>query len=168
MNVINKRSAIILVSGILFLVAVACDKSAKYEREELEKIDNYLLTHPDFVFEEKPSGLYYSDIEFGTGLVPATHDTAYIKYTGKFLTGTVFDTNIDTDGDIDTLIRPVNEGYLIPGFDEGITYMIEGGKAIFLVPSSLGYGPNDFYDIPGYTPLLFEVELLRVVPGPGK
>ena len=97
--------------------------------------------------------------------MPVAHDTAYIMYTGKFLDNSVFGTNIGTT---DTLISPVDEGLLILGFDEGITYMAEGGKSTLLFPSDLGYGTYGSYPISGYTPLLFEVELIRVVPGPGK
>ncbi|HBE43065.1 MAG TPA: hypothetical protein DDW27_18040 [Bacteroidales bacterium] len=44
-----------------------------------------------------------------------------------------------------------------------------GGKALFLVPSRLAYGPTgNYYTIPGFTPLLFNVELVRVKQGPGK
>ena len=60
-----------------------------------------------------------------------THDTAYVVYTGKFLDGTVFDSNVGKA----SLIFPVDEGVLIQGFDEGITYMNQGGKAQFLIPS---------------------------------
>ena len=61
------------------------------------------------------------------------------------------------------------EGALIYGFDEGITFMKAGGKATLLVPSNLAYGASgNGYGIPGYTPLLFDVELVRVKPGPGK
>ena len=57
---------------------------------------------------------------------------------------------------------------LIAGFDEGITYMKEGGKATFLIPSKLAYGTSGYYTIPGYTPLLYDVQLVKVIPGPGK
>ena len=71
-----------------------------------------------------------------TGPAPVTHDTAYVHYTGKFLNGSVFDTNA---GGAD-LVFPVGEGVLVDGFDEGITYMREGGKALFFMPSKLAYG----------------------------
>jgi FKBP-type peptidyl-prolyl cis-trans isomerase len=35
-----------------------------------------------------------------------------------------------------------------------------------LIPSALGYGSYGYYSIPGYTPLLFTVQLLQV-KGPG-
>jgi FKBP-type peptidyl-prolyl cis-trans isomerase len=40
--------------------------------------------------------------------------------------------------------------------------MNEGGKAILLIPSDLAYGPYGSGSIPGYTPLVFEVELIDV------
>ena len=127
------------------------------DQEKLE-IQNYRNDNPTLSFQLKPSGLYYLDLIIGTGPVPVAHDTAYVQYTGKFLNGNVFDTNI---GGAD-LVFPVVEGWLISGFDEGITYMREGGKAVFLMPSKLAYGSAGYYSIPGYTPLLFEVNLVKV------
>jgi FKBP-type peptidyl-prolyl cis-trans isomerase len=44
--------------------------------------------------------------------------------------------------------------------------MKEGGKGRFLVPSSLAYGQAGIWGIvPGYTPLVFEVNLISVKPG---
>ncbi len=60
-------------------------------------------------------------------------------------------------------------GENISGFDEGITLMAEGGKSTILIPSSLAYGTIGRYPgIPGYTPLLFDLELVKVVQNSGK
>jgi FKBP-type peptidyl-prolyl cis-trans isomerase len=126
---------------------------------EEEMIQEVLGNNPTFQFQLKSSGLYYLDLIIGAGTGPVTHDTAFVKYTGRFLDGTVFDSNNDI---ADTLIFPVNEGFMISGFDEGITYMKEGGKAIFLIPSNLAYGPAGYYTVPGYTPLLYIVDLVKV------
>jgi len=40
--------------------------------------------------------------------------------------------------------------------------MNEGGKAILIIPSSMGYGSSDYHDIPGYSTLIFEVELINI------
>jgi hypothetical protein len=128
---------------------------------EQQRIQNYISNHPDISFLLKPSGLYYCDSVVGTGLRATTHDEAYVKYTGKFLDETVFDTNV---GKVDTLFFPVNEGWLIPGLDEGITYMNAGGKAILLLPSNLAYGIAGYYPvIPGNTSVIYEVYLVRLV-----
>jgi FKBP-type peptidyl-prolyl cis-trans isomerase FkpA len=160
------RPGFLLLTAGLILSLSSCDPSKKYEKAEKDAIQGYLENNTSMNFELKPSGLYYADVVVGTGRTPVIHDTAYVRYTGKFLDGTVFDTNIGNDKP--ELKFPVAEGYLIYGFDEGILYMNEGGKATFLVPSKLGYGTTGFYGIDGYTPLLYEVELVRVKPGPAK
>jgi FKBP-type peptidyl-prolyl cis-trans isomerase len=148
----------------LVLLLVSCNPAAKYEKAEKESIQNYLTTNSADTFDLKPSGLYYHNILTGTGRTPVIHDTAFVQYTGMFLDGSIFTTTSGSPNEA----YPVAEGYLIAGFDEGILYMKEGGKARFLIPSSLAYGPGGFYSIPGYTPLLYDVTLVKVSPGPSK
>jgi len=148
---------------ISLILSVSCNPTEKYEREEAAQIQAYLDDNPDLNFEEKEPGLFYLEVITGTGELAITHDTAFVMYTGTYLNGTMFGTNVGTT---DTLIFPVNEGWLIPGFDKGITYMRSGGKATFLLSSDMGYG-NSGYPVPAYTPLLFDVELVKLIPGPG-
>jgi FKBP-type peptidyl-prolyl cis-trans isomerase FkpA len=157
-------SFLLFFAAVLFLSLGSCDPARKYEKAETEAIANFLSSNPTDTFKLESSGLYYRDIIVGTGRAPQTGDTAHVVYTGKYLNGTVFDTNT---GGAD-LIFPVNEGYLIAGFDEGVTYMKEGGSAEFLIPSKLGYGSQGYYTIGGYTPLLYDVQLVKVIPGPTK
>jgi FKBP-type peptidyl-prolyl cis-trans isomerase len=161
----NNQTIFLFITAVLLMSLGSCNPARKYEKEESAKIQEYLSNNINLNFVLKPSGLYYLEVVAGLGRLAATHDTAYLFYSGKFLSGTVFDTNAGTT---DTLVRPVNEGWLITGFDEGITYMREGGKAMFLIPSKLAYGASGFYFINGYTPLLYDVELVRIKPGPGK
>jgi len=156
----------LLLSGLIITIASCNEKFKKYAEEEISKIEEYLAKNSSLNFDLKTSGLYFLELEAGDGLQANTHDTAYVFYTLKLLDGTELDSNVGT---VDTLIFPVNEGYLITGFDEGVTYMKEGGKAIFLIPSSLAYGTTgDYYGtIAGYTPLLFDVVLSHVKQGPG-
>jgi FKBP-type peptidyl-prolyl cis-trans isomerase FkpA len=172
----NFLVSFLLLMTMLMITLASCDPSRKYVKEEKAKIQDYLGSNSDLNFELKPTGLYYLETHEGTGLALSQHDTAYVKYTGKFLDGTIFDSNTATST---YLIFPIGEGWVINGFDEGISYMKEGGKATLLIPSELAYGPNGSgysYDpsygyyqaIPGYTPLLFDVELVQVRPSGGK
>jgi len=160
-------TSLFIISTLLAFTLISCDPSKKYVEQEEEKIQNYLKSNPNLSFELKPSGLYYVTIQQGTGIIPVKHDTAYLKYTGRFLSGNIFDTNI-SDSKVDTLVVPVDEGWMIQGFDEGITYMKVGEKAQLLIPSKLAYGPSGYYLIGGYTPLLFDLELVKVKRGSGK
>ncbi|MGA2405559.1 MAG: FKBP-type peptidyl-prolyl cis-trans isomerase [Bacteroidales bacterium] len=160
--------SILLFTAVALMISFgSCDPAKKYEKAEKEEIQNFLNSNDTLNYELKPSGLYYLEVLTGTGRTPVMHDTAYIFFTGMFLNGNVFYTNVGTT---DTLIFPVAEGFLIYGFDEGITYMKAGGKASLLVPSKLAFGSSGDYTgtIGGYTPLLYDVDLVRVKPGPGK
>jgi FKBP-type peptidyl-prolyl cis-trans isomerase FkpA len=158
-NLIFAASAVFLI-----ISASSCNPSQKYEEDEQNAITTYLGENPTLIYELKPSGLYYLQVLEGTGSLPVKSDTAYVIYTGMFLNGIKFDTNVGKD----TLVFPVAEGWMISGFDEAITYMKKGGKASVVVPSKLGYGPSGYYMIGGYTPLLYEIELARIVKGPTK
>ena len=76
----------------------------------------------------------------------------------------------DTCLGVDTLDYIMNEYYTIPGFHEGLMYMKAGGKALFLIPSGLAFGANEItyqgykgpVKIPGFTPLLFDIEILSI------
>ena len=155
----------ILLSVLILITQDSCNRSTNYDDQETSDIQYFINTHPQVNFELKPSGLYYYEVKKGHGLLAQTHDTAYAFFSLKFLDGTVLQTNFNTK---DTLIFSVNEGIFIKGFDEGITYMSEGGESLLIVPSSLGYGSAGRSDyIPGYTPLFFDIVLARIKPGPG-
>lgn len=162
----NLQTIILFLTTVLMVSLASCNPSKKYEEEESAKIQEYLNNNPNLNFILQPSGLYYSEVLAGEGVIPVTNDTAHVKYSGKFLNGNVFDTNIGKPDSL--LIFPVNVGWPIAGFDEGITLMKEGGKAMFLIPSKLAYGATGYSIINGYTPLLYDVELVHVTPGPGK
>lgn len=150
------------IIAVLGLVTLSCNKEPNYADLEQENIQNFINSNPDTPFSQKESGLYYHEATAGTGEAIRVHDTAKVIYTGKFLNGGVFDTNVGGD----TLSFPVGEDKMIAGFDEGVSYMKVGGTAILLIPSSLAYGPTGYYSIPGYTPLLFNVKLARIVRSP--
>ena len=149
------------VAVLLILVTlVSCDIRRKLKEEEQEKIANYLASNPDLAFQQKPSGLYYLDVVVGGGPQAETNDSAMVFYNMKSLDGKLFETNV---GSTDTLRVLVNGGKLdVKGFEEGISYMREGGQALLLVPSKLAFGEEGKSVVGGYTPLLFDCYLVRL------
>lgn len=161
----SKKILISLFTAISIISLISCNPSKKYEKEEQDQIDYYLSSNPTLNFVQKESGLYFYSVQEGTGIMPVLHDTVYVKYTGSFLSGQVFDTNV---GKADSLKFPCLEGWMIPGFDEGVSYLKQGGKAVILCPSWLAYGVAGRYGfVSGYTPLLFEIELVKVKKSKG-
>ncbi len=164
----NKKVLIsVLSSFAIMIVLISCNKTNEFEDAENLKIQEYLERNSSLNFEKKPSGLYYLEQVTGTGTLPVKFDTAYVRYTGKFLDGQIFDSNVSASTPMQVMIG--SQG-LIQGFSEGLSYMKQGGKSLFLIPSQLGYGSvgNYYGGISGYTPLLFEVQLVLLKKGPGK
>ena len=161
----SMRTILFSVTTILLIILVSCNPAKKYEKAEASEIQDYLSKNPNLLFEKKTSGLYFLDVTVGTGRAPINKDTVWVKCTGKFLSGTTFYTNV---GIADSLMFPVYQGYMIYGFEEGISYMKEGGKSLLIIPSSLAYGTMGYNEIAGYTPLLYELELVKVKAGPVK
>ena len=109
---------------------------------------------------QQNSGLIVQDELVGTGASAQAGDTVMIDYTGKLQDGTVFDTSIGKT----PFSFIVGAGNVIPGMDQGIVGMKEGGKRLLIIPASLGYGSKANGPIPANSTLVFEVTLLKVTP----
>jgi FKBP-type peptidyl-prolyl cis-trans isomerase FkpA len=107
------------------------------------------------------SGLKYEDLTEGDGtLCTGRGQTAIVHYTGWLEDGTKFDSSVDRN---DPFSFPIDCGYVIPGWDEGVVGMKIGGKRKLTVPPELGYGERGAGDvIPPNATLVFEIELLEL------
>lgn len=126
----------------------------KKEEEDINAyiLENNISANPDAI------GLYYVSIRQGTGRQATAGHRVSVHYTGKFLDGTLFDSSYSRGKPIEF---ELGRGYVISGWDQGILKMRKGGKALLLIPSEIGYGEGRG-QIPPYTPLVFEVELIDV------
>ena len=109
------------------------------------------------------SGLQYILTEIGDGARAKTGDKVSVHYIGKLADGKEFDNSYKRGTPFSFTI---GEGKVIKGWDEGITLLNAGDKAVFTIPSQLGYGPME---IPGLIPansiLVFEIEVLSIEAG---
>ncbi len=106
------------------------------------------------------SGLYYRiDVE-GTGAYPKKGQPIQVHYTGSLTDGFTFDSSIQRGQPIGI---PIGVGRVIPGWDEGIMLLREGGKGRLVIPSNLGYGAQGAGGvIPPHATLIFDVELVKI------
>lgn len=110
------------------------------------------------------SGLQYALIEEGTGATPQEGELVGVHYTGTLEDGTKFDSSYDRGEPIEFVL---GRGQVIPGWDEGISLLKEGGKARLVIPPELAYGEQGAGGvIPPNATLYFDVELVSVNPGP--
>ena len=102
------------------------------------------------------SGLYYRDITVGTGKTAASGDSVFVRYSGAFNNGQVFDDRTPVEPSFDFKL---GTGYVIPGWDEGIVGMKVGGVRQLIVPPTLAYGSSGFLSIPPNAVLVFNIVL---------
>lgn len=108
--------------------------------------------------QQTASGLQYKVIKEGTGASPKATDTVKTHYKGMLINGKTFDSSIDRG---QPLSIPLNR--VIPGWTEGMQLMKVGGKTELYIPYNLAYGAQGSPPtIPGYSALIFEVELLGI------
>ena len=128
-------------------------------------------------------GMFYKTlVEVSAEKAFESDTTVYINYIGRLLGGLVFDTNIERvalDNDIPTAgktFAPVaiqwGEDYtditmedseVIPGFSKTLLQMAKlrkGSKGLGMFYSELGYSYSGSTNIPGYAPLIFEIEFV--------
>lgn len=106
------------------------------------------------------SGVQYEDTRQGSGDPVKAGDAISVHYTGWLEDGTEFDSSIPR-GEAFSFV--VGYGFVIPGWDEGVVGMQEGGVRRLTIPSELGYGEDGAGDlIPPNSTLIFEVELVDV------
>ena len=132
--------------------------------QEADKIQQYVKDN-NIKVAPTPEGLYIVTTKKGTGPLPKEMDNLEVHYTGKLLDGTVFDSSIPR-GEPFTFTLGAHQ--VIPGWEMALSKMHVGEKATVLIPSSLAYGERGNYNIPPYSPLVFDVELIRIVPKEGE
>jgi FKBP-type peptidyl-prolyl cis-trans isomerase len=164
------RSSIYAIATLALAATLAsCNPAKAYEEEEKSLISSYIAENNINVAPD-PDGLYYIEKVPGTGELIKTGDSVGVYYTLFFLNGEQLQSNVEAE----TPYRlRVGSYEVIEGWSLGLRYMKLGTKAQILLPSSLAYGPMgygyyDYYGnyysvIPGYTPLLYQMEVVELV-----
>ena len=105
------------------------------------------------------SGLQYQVIQEGNGPTPKATDTVEVHYRGTLIDGTEFDSSYSKGQPAKFALNRV-----IPAWTEGVQLMKVGSKYKFFAPSNLAYGPRGSRAIGPNAVLIFEIELLSIVP----
>jgi peptidylprolyl isomerase/FKBP-type peptidyl-prolyl cis-trans isomerase FklB len=111
-----------------------------------------------------PDGLQYRIVHSGpaTGAKPHINDEVKVNYEGKLIDGTVFDSSYERGQPASMPLKN-----LVKAWQEAIQLMRPGDEWILYVPPELGYGAEGQGAIPGNATLIFRIELIDSLPGPG-
>lgn len=146
------------IGSLLVLVTIiSAFASCKKDDDKQDEIDHEIIVN--YVEENNlngkftSSGLYIIIVEPGDDRHPDYYSSIEATYTGYHLDGTEFDS-----GSIENY--PLS--YLIKGWQEGLTYVGEGGKVKLIIPSSLAYGDQSAGSIEPNEVLLFDITLNEV------
>lgn len=121
------------------------------------------------------SGLQYVITKQGTGKNAVVGDTVVVNYIGKLTNEKVFDTNqadlakkhkvFNPQRPYEALRLHLGVDGVITGWTEAFQLLNKGSKATLVIPSALAYGERNAGQIPPYAPLVFDVEVIDIIPG---
>lgn len=120
------------------------------------RIIQQFLVKNNLTADKDSSGVYYNIAVVGAGTdIINKSSTITVKYKGRLLNGTEFDSSGDT-----TSTTVLNN--FIQGWHKVLPKMRTGGKARMFVPSGLAYGSSASGTIPPNSVLDFDVEVVGV------
>ena len=135
------------------------ERALKALKEESERaFFDYLKVNN--ITDYTASGLFFAKSLVTEGAQPQKGQTARIKFDASYLDGTPLGDSEQLGGQYDLVI---GEGKVLKGLEEGVSLMRVGEKARFVLPYTLAYGANPYGNIPAYSNLVFDVELLDVL-----
>jgi FKBP-type peptidyl-prolyl cis-trans isomerase len=153
-----KINKLIAISFLLFtMILSSCTKSEEEQKQEDIKDIKEYLSDNNIEAIETESGLFYVIEKEGNDVYPTSSSTVDVYYEGYYLDEEVFDGNM---GNAEPITFPLQG--VIKGWTEGLQYFSEGAEGKLFIPSYLGYGPNDYYSIPGNSILIFDIKLVNV------
>ena len=115
-----------------------------------------------FVFNSKANEVQIIDEVLGYGLEVTNHSKVSVHYIGRLEDNNEFDNSYKRNQPFQFQI---GVRQVILGWETGLLGMKEGGKRTIFIPYKLAYGESGAGDlIPPKSNLIFEIEILKVVP----
>lgn len=142
--------------------AAATETSTTAGTEDTDLSAPTNVANPPADAKRTPSGLAYKVLNASESeKKPSLYDSVEVHYSGWTQDGNLFDSSVKRG-------RPATFGLraVIPGWTEGLQLMTEGEKARLWIPAALAYGEKPARPGAPAGQLTFDVELLKIIPGP--
>jgi len=120
-----------------------------------EYVDRYFLDYENY------HGIYYYHNVKGDGPKPVKDQKVHVLFRGLRLDNTEFASSTDPAS---PTIFNLGQGQAAVAWDAILPIMSVGDRITMVVPSSLAYGERgcEELNIPAYTPVVYELELLKI------
>ncbi len=130
-------------------------KKEEYKEKNLQFIEETALQEG---VVKLPCGVLYKELLKGSGTVsPELSSVVSVHYRGTLINGREFDNSWK---------RGCPEAFrlnqVIEGWQQALRQMHVGDRWMIYIPYTLGYGSRSSGTIPGFSTLVFEVELLSI------
>ena len=134
----------------------------KADLELTEKADlNRVLDSLDMSEEDIVDGVYVKLLDTSNGRPPMKGDYITVNYSTRLANNRVVDDNFKLEPLSYVVGKP---DQVIPGFAIGMSVVPEGSKAVFVIPSELGFGAKGSSGgiVPGHAILVYNVHFVKI------
>jgi FKBP-type peptidyl-prolyl cis-trans isomerase len=144
-----------------FVVLSGCSVENVVDQEQVNdeaEIQNYITQAKLVNMLKTADGMYYSIKPSGVAKSAVANDLVALNYKLYLLDGTLIDSTNAQAKQFKSIVYGVSPSIFFPI----IKLMKEGDKGTFLLPSSLGFGPAAVGNVPAYSTLRAEVEVISI------
>ncbi len=128
------------------------------------KLDPELMAVTNEYDKNSPKIYFKKEIKQTEGITPQFNDSIEVFYLGVTILGDKFDGNFDGK---EVQINDKPEGFalnkVIPGWNWALQHVREGERVKLYIPWQSGYGSKGSTMVPGYSTLIFTVQVEKVI-----
>jgi len=134
------------------------DEINQTESDNQKEIDGY-ISRSNLKLQKSPEGMYYSiNTAKSTGKQAFNTDVIKFYYKMTLLDGTKLDSTAKSLGQLKGLVWGATSNILnLP-----ISFLKEGESGLFILPSALAFGGNSYTDIPAFSVIKLEIEVVSI------
>jgi len=159
----KSQTALFLTFMLIILLISSCLKEEDHRtwEDEQKELEEYLNTN-NITTEPTWTGLYYIEQDTGSGNNPEYYDTVVLEYRVSRLDGFLLESSENYGS---PYIFPLFNNSVIYGLSEAVSYMKPGTSAKAIIPSKIALGGIAYEEIPPFTTLIYDLELIEIRPG---
>lgn len=128
------------------------------ESDNQKEIEDY-MSRSNVKLQKSPEGMYYSiNPAKSTGKQAFNTDLIKFYYKMTLLDGTKIDSTAKSLGQLKGMVWGATSSILnLP-----ISFLKEGESGLFILPSALAFGGNSYTDIPAYSVIKLEIDVVSI------